>query len=425
MQLELRHPAKKLSCAALLVLTVSYLALVTLHYLAAYFSAFPDEAHLRRAAWLDPVNAQYRYQVGEYELLQKQSPQNAEAWLAAATSLNPHRAQYWLDLAIALQSVGNIEQEQWALQHALAANPKTPDIAWEAANLYLTQGSLALAMNEFHVVMENDPSLTSRAIQTCWKVRPDIDFLLADVVPANVYVPFLDFLISKNETQAAARVWEKIVAGQHNLDRGHLFEYVRYLIAHHEVSQSSLVWQQAASLSDLAAYQASSQNTIVNGDFSLDILNGGFDWLHQKTFGVTLALDPNETHSSPRSLRITFDGPGIEDAGLRQVIPVEPNSTYELSGFYKAEEMDGAGGARFVIQDLYRETPLYTSEDLRDADFWKKTGGTFTTGPDTRLIVLRIARVPAGSPIRGKLWIDGLKLVPGEHLQAFSMQESQ
>jgi hypothetical protein len=86
--------------------------------------------------------------------------------------------------------------------------------------------------------------------------------------------------------------------------------------------------------------------------------------------------------------------------------------------------MDGAGGARFAIQDLYRETPLYISEDLRDADFWKKTGGSFTTGPDTRLIVLRIARVPAGSPIRGKLWIDGLRLVASERLQAFSTKES-
>jgi len=50
------------------------------------------------------------------------------------------------------------------------------------------------------------------------------------------------------------------------------------------------------------------------------------------------------------------------------------------------------------------------SDDLRDSDFWRKADGTFTTGPDTHLLVLRIARVPAGSPIRGKLWIDGLQL---------------
>jgi hypothetical protein len=109
-----------------------------------------------------------------------------------------------------------------------------------------------------------------------------------------------------------------------------------------------------------------------------------------------------------------FDGPGINDAGIREVVAVEPNTSYQFSAFYKAAEMDGAGGLKFAIQDLYRETPLFMSEDLHDADFWKETGGNFTTDVDTRLIMVRIARMPAGSPIRGKLWIDGLKLVRSE-----------
>ena len=35
----------------------------------------------------------------------------------------------------------------------------------------------------------------------------------------------------------------------------------------------------------------------------------------------------------------------------------------------------------------------------------------FTTDADTRMLVLRVARMPAGSPIRGKLWIDDFRLV--------------
>jgi len=146
----------------------------------------------------------------------------------------------------------------------------------------------------------------------------------------------------------------------------------------------------------------------------MEILNGGFDWMHQKVNGVSLNLDPSETHSGTHSLRITVDGPGIEDAGVRQMVPVEPNARYEFSAFYKAQEMDGAGGPEFAIQDLYRETPLFMSEQLRDSDVWKSEGGGFVTGPETNLIVVRIARVPAGSPIRGKLWIDDFKLVRTE-----------
>jgi tetratricopeptide (TPR) repeat protein len=424
MQLQLRQPVKKLIAVALLCLSAAYLTLSTAQFLAAHFSGVPDAVHLRRAVWLDPGSAEYRYRLGRYELLAPQSPQTALPWLESATALNPYRARYWIDLAIARESLGDTASEKQALQHALSADPRTPDIAWEAANLYLAQGSADDAMREYGIVLQNDPYLTLPAISTCWKIRPDIDFLLDNVVPSSTNEAFLDFLVSKDESSAAAKVWERMFSSQQPVSHGHLFDYMRHLIAHREVPQAALVWQQAASLSGLAAYQGSSENLLVNGDFSLEILNGGFDWLHQKVRGVNLALDPNETHSSSRSLRIVFDGPGIEDAGIRQLVPVEPGTNYEFSGFYKAQDMDGAGGPQLAVQDLYHETAFFMSEELRDADFWKKTGGRFTTGPDTHLIVVRIARVPAGSPIRGKLWIDGLKLVRSEDLPASAKKET-
>ena len=412
MQLQLRQPARKVAAAAVLsVLAAAYLILTTTAFLAAHFSADPDPVRLQRAIRLDPGNAQYPYLLGRYELLAAQSPQAAIPWLEAATRLNPHSARYWLDLAMARQSIGDTDSEHPALERALAADPRTPDVAWQAANLYLAEGSPDAAMREFRIVMENDPALTSQAISLCWKMHPDIDSLLSRVIPTSVDAPFLTFLIARNESDAAAKVWEKMFSSQQVLERPILFAYMRYLIAHHDVSQATMVWQQAANLSGLAAYQPSPENLLVNGDFSMEVLNGGFDWIHQATAGVSLALDPNDVHSSSQSLRITFEGPGISDAGIRQLVPVEPNTSYEFSGFYKTEEMDGAGGPRFAIQDLYRETSFYMSDDLRDSDFWRKTGGTFTTGPDTHLVVLRVARIPVGSPIKGKLWIDGLQLV--------------
>ena len=412
MQLEHRQPAKKLAViAAVSVFAAGYLTLATAAFLAAQFSTDPDFAGLKRAVWLDPGNAEYRYRVGRYELLAGQSPQAAIPWLEAATSLNPHSARYWLDLAIARESLGDTGAERSALQRALAADPRTPDVAWQAANLYLAQGSTDDAMQEFRVVMENDPSLAPQAINLCWKMRPEVESLLSSAVPANAYALFLGFLVAHNETAAAAKVWEKMFLAQQPMERADLFAYVRYLIAHQEAVQAAMVWQQAANLSGLAAYQPSSENLLINGDFSLEVLNGGFDWMHESTLGVALALDPNDAHSSSRSLRISFDGPGISDAGVRQLVPVEPNTSYEFSGFYKAQEMDGAGGPKFAIQDLYKETAFFMSDDLRDSDFWRKVDGAFTTGPDTHLLVLRIARIPAGSPIRGKLWIDGLQLV--------------
>ena len=424
MEYALRHSARERWIAiAFLALTCAYLTLASLRFAAAHFSQMPDESSLIRAARLDPGNAAYSHNVGRVELLARSSPQTALPWLETATRLNAHNAAYWIDLALAEQAVGNVVSERQDLLHALETAPRTPEISWQVANLFLTQGSPDDAMHAFRLVIENDPPLAGLAIQTCWKIRPDAQFLLDNVISPNADESFLGFLSSRNEQAGAAAVWEKMYSLQQSVTRPHLFEYIRDLIAHKQPEQASRVWRQAAGMSDLSAYQPSPENLLVNGDFSLEILNGGFDWMHQKTRGVALALDPNETHSSARSLRIVFDGPGIEDAGIRQMVPVEANTPYEFSAFYKASEMDGAGGVRFALQDLYRETSFFISDELGNADFWKKVGGSFVTGPETRMLVLRVARVPAGSPIRGKLWLDGLKLVPGDgHATERSLQ---
>ncbi len=159
-----------------------------------------------------PATPNIAYRLGRYELLAATiSPGRNPLAREAATALNPHSAKYWLDLAIARQSVGDTDSERPALERALAADPRTPDVAWQAANLYLAQGSSDDAMREFRVVMENDTYRTAEAISLCWKMHPDIDSLLANVVPPNAYDSFpRNFLISKNESAAAAKVWDKM-----------------------------------------------------------------------------------------------------------------------------------------------------------------------------------------------------------------------
>lgn len=411
MQFDLRSRGQKsVLLLVLFSLASVYLALVTAQFLAACFASLPNPVWLKRAIWVDPGNAEIRYRVGELYSL-RGSPQDAIPWLRSALESNPHNGWYWIDLAAAQQSVGDVAPEQRSLQQALTVDPNTPEIGWTAANLYLAQGLTSNALQQLHTVLENDPALASRAIRKCWDTRPDIHYLLASVIPPSAYPNMLSFLISRNETAAASKVWDQMVSSQRAIDRQDLFDYVHYLVAHHEPAQAALVWRDAATMASLQVYQPSPMNLLINGDFGLEILNGGFDWIHEKNNGVSLALDPTAPHSSPRSLRITFDGPGVVDAGVSQIVPVQPDTSYEFSAFYKTADMDGAGGMQFAILDAYRGTSFFMSGDLRDADFWKETGGSFTSGPDTHLIVLRIVRMPSGSPIRGKLWIDGLQLV--------------
>jgi len=398
--------------AACLMLALVYIGLVADQFLADYFSRKLDLASLQMAARLEPGNADYQYRLGHYFLQTQYEPQTAAQFFRSAVALNRYRASYWLELSRTYRRLADIDRQQDALQRAINADPSTPEVAWEAANFYWTVGEKDKALQEFRVVLANDPYLPPAALDRCWRIKPNVDALLRDVVPRNaeVYASFLDFLISRNEPAPAAKVWMQMVQLQHPVETRHVFDYVRYLIDRQEVAQAHQAWQQAAGLADLSAYQPSPENLVVNGDFSLPVLNGGFDWLYEKSSDVVLALDATESHSGHRSLSIAFDSRGIEDVGIRQFIPVEPNTKYEFSAYFKSQGLQGAGGPRFLLEDRFTRTNYFASEELKDADFWKQVGGVFNTGPDTRLLVLRIQRVPPGNAIRGKLWIGDVQL---------------
>ena len=413
MQIALQSPARRaIFLGACLALTAVYIGLALRAFLADHLSRKLDLASLQMAARLDPGNAEYQYRLGRYFLQTQDSPAAAEPFFKSAVVLNPHNASYWFELSRAYQRLAIPDRQKEALQHAIAADPSTPEVAWDAANLYWSLGETDKALQEFRVVLENDPYLPAAVLDRCWRIKPDVNALLRDVVPhsADASSAFLDFLISKDEPVAAATVWTQMVQLQHPVEVRHIFDYVRYLIERREVAQAHQAWQQAASLCDILGYQTSPENLVVNGDFSQPVLNGGFDWRYEKLPDVALALDPTESHSGHRSLSIVFDSRGIEDAGIRQLVPVEPNTSYEFSAYFKSEGLEGAGGPRFLLQDQFTATTYFASKELKDADFWKQVNGTFSTGPDTKLLVLRIQRVPSGNAIRGKLWIDGVRL---------------
>ena len=413
MQIPFNTPARKRLVAAIaIVLAVAYVGFAARQFVAYWVGNRVELSNLERAVWLDPGNADYRNHLGRYYDLVARDPAAAVQPYLAAVQLNPHSARFWFDLARAYQVLGDTVNQTAALEHAIQADSMTPDVAWEAANLYLVQGETEKALREFQVVLANDPSLSNAAIQFCWRIDPDVDTLLRNVVPprADAYLAFLTLLETKQETAGTARVWSALMQTHQPFEVRHVYDYETYLIQHKAVDEAVLVWRQAADRFGLSSYLPSSGNLVVNGSFSLDVLNGGFDWQYQKQRSVTLTLDPSEFHAGRRSLLITFDGAGINDAGIYQLIPVQPNTAYDFSAYYKNGELAGAGGPHFAIQDMYTQAVYYDSDELKDAGFWKSADGEFTTGADCKLVVLHVRRIPEGSPIRGKLWIGDFRL---------------
>jgi tetratricopeptide (TPR) repeat protein len=400
--------------ASVVLLACIYFFLIGKQFSASVFAARPEFSKLQLAVRLAPGNADYRHRLGRYLAFVAGDPQSAIKNFRAAVALNPHDAHYWLDLAGAYQVTGDVAGQRAALDRALQAEPTAPDIAWESANFFLVDGDIDRALREFHVVIENDNELVDLAITASWRVRPDADALLREAIPAHTdsLIAFLNFLMGRQQTEAAIKTWDHLAQLHEKFPNRYLYAFVRYLIAAHRPEAAMSAWEQSADTLGLSAYQATDDNLVVNGDFSLDVLNGGFDWIYENRPGVRPVLDPSDFHQGHRSLSLTFEGPGINDAGISQLIPVHGATTYDFSVYYKSAEFEGAGGPEIVLRDAYTNAPLFASDPLTDSDFWKEVHSKVTTPNSTTLLRLAVERFPAGAAIRGKLLLDDFELSP-------------
>ena len=330
--------------------------------------------------------------------------------------LNPYVARYWLDLAGAYQVAGDTSEQEQSVEQAVKADPTTPHVAWEAANLFLVQGDGEKALRYFRVVLANDPDpdTVDSALRLCWRATGDANRILDQVLPRrpDLYLSFLRLLISKQEVAAAENVWNHLIALNQEFSSKLAFSYFRFLIAKQEVVAAQTAWQQLAGVDrSLQPYLPSRENLVVNGGFEENVLNGGLDWWYESNPHAALAIDTSDFFNGTRSLSITFDGRNPGDAGIFQFIPVKPNTDYDFSAESRTEDIESASGPRFAIVDAYANASYVLTDDLLGTNPWRVQRAQFHTGPNTNLVLLKIVRQPANPLIRGKLWVDDLRLV--------------
>lgn len=412
MELALNTRSRQILFLTAVLLPVTLFLLQSIRsYLATYFSHASDPAHLQLAVSLARGNAETHEILGNYYFRVLNDVQSAAKEYQTATNLNPYDARYWLALASTDQVLADTVGQRVALQHAITVDPTTPSTAREAANFFLSQGETHSALREFKVVVANQPSTAYSVFQPCLRAAK-VEAVIREVLPPDptAYFSLLELLMSAKDTAGAGKVWAALVSLNKPFEARLSMPYVDYLIAEHEIAQARAVWRELAILAGLSAYLPARDNLILNPRFDSDILNAGFDWRYEQRPNLELSLDPAESYVSRRSLLIIFDGPGVDRAGIEQLIPVEPSTTYEFSVHYKSDGIMGAGGPVLNIEDAYTAAPYLRSDDLRDTSIWREVSGTFKTGADSQLLRLQVLRVPALAAIRGKLWLDDFQL---------------
>src|SRR6266853_553002 len=126
MQISLNSPSRKLVFATGgLLLVTPYLFVALQTYRAHYFS---EHGNLASAMRLRPDNAEYRRQSGDLRLYAEMDRQHALEDLRVSTQLNPFSARSWLSMATAYQVSGDKAKQAEAIEHAVSADPTTPDV---------------------------------------------------------------------------------------------------------------------------------------------------------------------------------------------------------------------------------------------------------------------------------------------------------
>jgi len=393
-----------------LALFLLYSALTAGDYASKVLAATLRASNVELAVRMQPMNAAFHHLLGRLAFFERQDFPAALAHYRRATQLNRYSARYWLDLANTQQIMGLPGESRASLAKALAADPTNPRVASEAANYYLVLGDIPAALKLLGVTVRHSPGEARNAVELSWRATQDPAVVMGQVLPQTPegYLLLLQVLMERQETGAAARVWDGLLSLDQAIAPESGFPYIEYLLQQGEVAPAKAAWDRLMRRDDSTRGYLAGGNLVSNGGFEEEILNGGFGWRYQSDPHVALSIDGREAYGGSRSLSIGFDGTPEKDAGIYQLLAIEPATGYRISARMKCEAIEGAGGPQLAVLDGSSRKPLFLSAECTGTRQWQAVTGEFRTEPGSRLVMLRVVRVPGRTLVRGRLWIDDI-----------------
>src|ERR1700722_18609053 len=121
---------------------------------------------MKKAGALEPGNADDWDQLGRFAQfgLDTEDLQRALTDYEAAVKISPATARYWIDLAVAHENLGNLDEARRDFAQALDAYPTSAEVHWQYGNFLLRQDQTAAALAEMHAAVMGDRTLLPLAV---------------------------------------------------------------------------------------------------------------------------------------------------------------------------------------------------------------------------------------------------------------------
>lgn len=389
--------------------------------LAAHSAGLGTQSGYERAVALEPGNFENWYLLGRYwqYALEQPNPSRALSAYRTALILNPHSSEAWLDLAALYESEDRIAEAQNAFLQAKKAYPLSAEVSWRYGNFLLRRGEVSQAYVEIRRTVYVDPRRSAEAFSRCWRVHPDVQAILDDVLPPDRdgYLDVIHELADQNQLPAALTVWDRLVALQPRLQLASILHFMSALLQQNRFDDATRVWRQAVRLSTDPPTGDPSESALWDGGFETDV-RGGLGWFFSSLpRGVTVGLDTGEKHSGRRSLRLDFDGRhNIAFGSVCNNVIVQPATPYLFSAWLRTRRLTTDQGIRFRLswvedsRSAFVETP-----DVRGTEPWTQIQMPWTSPAEGRQLHVCVVRDTSGkvdTQIQGTAWVDDVSLVP-------------
>jgi hypothetical protein len=271
--------------------------------------------------------------------------------LLRAAAMNPYEADVQMALGLREEFRGHQAEAERYLVHA-AEIDHTFKPAWTLANYYARADQpekmwpmigRALALNPLGL----DPT---PVFDLCWNATSDARKIL-DVIPRQGSVPvkYLAYLTGKKRADAALELWPRALDATDRDDpylAGIMIYFTEFLEQTNRIPEAVGVWNKLVDRGIIVSgrLDPAAGVSVADPDFSLPLIERGFDWRVSHVPGVSVA-------KSAAALRFEFDGhePELFEV-LSTSAPLIPGRTYRLVWKTDASELNARKDPGFAWQ---------------------------------------------------------------------------
>ena len=336
-----------------------------------------------------------------------------------AVSLSPHDYRLWMEFGGALEQAGDFDKAEKALREAVKLAPSYAYPRWYLGNLLLRTDRYAEGFAELRLASEENEQFQSQLFNLAWQLnKNDFDALRAAIGDSrDIRAAFSRYLIERGRYDDGLRLWNSLTETEKRESRFAADPIIASLISAQHFHQAMEIWNEVA---PGPAYKAEFGH-ILDGGFENNLAHGPgavFGWQVQSNSQVQIGIDAGQGHTGSRSLRVYFQVRShVDTINVSQLVPVKPNTEYELESYVKTERVESAETPVILVVNAADDAFLVGSAGAPSGTSgWQRVSLSFKTGEKTEAVKVKMVRNSCSDspvcPIFGTVWYDDFDLKP-------------